>query len=183
MAGSLLAVACVRADGRVRASHGLGQAERAMRGDRGSAGAERALPALDRAGSLAPDEFRVHLRRAQMLLRLRRWGDGARAANRALALEPYSPNAWATLAAAHLGGGDAGAARAAAQRALGLLADNPLALAIDSRAALAQGDRAAAESGWKRLLALASSARDQATLNDARELLRLHASEDRAAPK
>ena len=110
-----------------------------------------------------------------MLVRRQRFYEGAAAARRALTLEPYAPNAWATLAASELGAGNGTAAAASARRALDLLADYPYALFIEARAAEAIGDGARAEGSWSRLRALADgrapTAMDPETAEAARVFL------------
>jgi O-antigen ligase len=175
VAVGLLVVAGVRAERQIRGSYWLGQAERALRRDRGPTGALLALPLLDRAAAATPGVFRVHLRAAQTMLRLRRQAEAAQAARRALAIEPLSPNAWATLAAAELEAGQPAEARADAARALAVLADHPFALFIDARGAEVTADLAGAARSWARLRAIAASrAVDQETAAAARTLLGSH---------
>jgi O-antigen ligase len=71
VAGALVMVLCavVRAERGVRSSRCLGAAERSMRRDRGPAGAADALEYLRRTLEFAPNDYRAHLRTAQMLLR------------------------------------------------------------------------------------------------------------------
>src|SRR5258708_18554895 len=71
VAGSLALVPCVavRAERSVRSSRWLGTAERALHRDLGLVGAEEALPALQEAVAAAPNDYRAHLRTAQMFLR------------------------------------------------------------------------------------------------------------------
>jgi O-antigen ligase len=172
LAVSFVLWAGVRAERELRASYWLGRAERTLRSERSLPAATRALYALDRARAANPDEFRVHLRTSQMMLRLHRASDAAQAARRALALEPVSPNAWATLAAAQLAKGDARGARASTSRALDLLHDYPFALFVDGEAARLTGDSAGAASDWAHLHALAAqNTIDQATAEAARELI------------
>jgi tetratricopeptide (TPR) repeat protein len=173
VAAALVAGAGLRADRALRGSHGLGQAERLLRRDRAPEAATRALAALERAGSATPGAFRVRLRAAQALQRTGRFGEAAGAAKAALAIEPYSPNAWAALAGAELGAGEVKAARTSAERALSLLNDHPYALFVQARAAEAIGDEPAADAAWHRLGALAAGGRphDDATAADARDLL------------
>jgi hypothetical protein len=174
IAVSLAAVAWagLRAERHLRGNHWLGQAERLVHGDPGPRGADRALSALERARAATPGELRVHLRTAQMLLRLDRGPGAALAARRALALEPFSPNAWITLASAQLAARDVEGARASIERAHALLHDQPLALFVDVRAALAAGDLRGAASARARLRAVAVASTDnQATASAARELV------------
>jgi predicted Zn-dependent protease len=171
---ALVLAAGWRAQKEIRGSAWLGEAERALHRDPGPAGAERALLALDRAAAVTPGVFRVHLRTAQMLLRLHRAPEAVRAIRRALALEPFSANAWTTLAAADLDGGKAWEARADAGSALVLLADHPFALFIDARAAEATGDGDGAGKRWRELEALAAHAVEKDTAEAARTFLRSH---------
>jgi len=175
LAAGLLLLAGLRAERRLRGSTWLGRAEETLRRDSSAETATQALSALDRARAAIPDDFRVHLRAAQMLLQLRRHPEGALAARRALALEPFSPNAWATLAAAQLGTGDAVGAHTSAGRALDLLHDYPFALLVHAQAAQARGDQPGAAGDWARLRALETDAADQSTANAARAILRDHA--------
>jgi O-antigen ligase len=163
-----------RAQKQIRGSAWLGGAERAMRRDPGRDGALGALPALERAAAVTPGSFRVHLRTAQMMLRLGRPAEAEQAIHRALALEPFSPNAWATLGAAELEGGRAAQARASATRALALLADHPFALFVGARAAEAIGDRNGAAATWQRLHALADESTERNTAEAARNFLSAH---------
>jgi len=172
LAAALVVLASARAGARLRASHRLGQAERALRLDPGPAGAERARGLLAGLGTFARDDVRAELVAARAALRLGRGPEAARAAEQAIAREPFSPNGWGLLAAARLAAGDAAGARAAAGRTLALLADHPLALATDARAALALGDRAAASADRARLVTLAAgTAPGDRTAASARQLL------------
>jgi predicted Zn-dependent protease len=179
VAGAAVAVGLLlwagwRAQQQIRGSAWLGDAQRTMRRDLGSDGAVGALHALDRAAALTPGSFRVHLRTAQMMLRLRRPAEAEQASHRALALEPFSPNAWATLGAAELEGGRAAQARASATRALALLVDHPFALLVAARAAEATGDRNGAAASWQRLHVLARESTERDTAEAARNFLRAH---------
>jgi O-antigen ligase len=158
LAATLVAAAGVRAGARLRASHYLGQAGGALHRDPSPAAAERALAALAGVGPFARDDVRAELTAAQAALRLGRAPEAIRAAERALGREPFSPNAWAALAAARLTGGDPRGARAAAARAQALLADNPLALATEARAARLLGDQQGAAAARAHLAALAAAA-------------------------
>jgi Tfp pilus assembly protein PilF len=109
-----------------------------------------------------------------MLLREHRAPESVRAAERALAVEPYAPNAWAALAAAHLDGGDPASARRDSGMALELLNDYPFALQIRAVAAEQLGDGQAAREDRRRLRALADG-KDDDTSRTARALL--HAAE------
>jgi predicted Zn-dependent protease len=106
-----------------------------------------------------------------MLLREQRGLDAASAARRALAVEPYAPNAWTALAAADLAAGDPAAARRDADEALRLLADDPFALDVRARAAAQDGDEAAAEVDRSHLRALATRSEAPDTTRAARALL------------
>jgi predicted Zn-dependent protease len=89
---------------------------------------------LDRAARLAPGDFQVALQAAGTAWRA---GDPVTArasAERALGIEPFSPNAWEALARARLNAGDAAGAAAAADRALDLLRAYPAALATKEAA-------------------------------------------------
>ncbi len=167
----LLPWAAVRAERSVRASGWLGVAERAMRRDRGAAGAAEALAALALSLDATPIDYRADLRVSQMLLREKRPVDSGLAAKRALAIEPNAPNAWAALAAADLGADDAPAARRDADEALRLLEDDPFALHLRAQASAREGDSAAAEADWSHLRALAEHSDDADTARAARTLI------------
>jgi predicted Zn-dependent protease len=107
-----------------------------------------------------------------MMLRLGRAPEAALAARRALALEPFSPNAWITLASAQLAGRDVEGAQVSLGRALALLHDQPLALFVGAQAALAAGDPRRAASAELRLRAMATTgSEDPAIASAARELV------------
>jgi tetratricopeptide (TPR) repeat protein len=141
----------------VRGSYWLGKAERTLRADRGVEGGKRALAVLDRARAATPDDFKVRLRTAQMLVRVSRFPEAVAAARTAIAREPFQHNAWATLAGAQLGAGDAAGARASAEYALALLNDFPYPLSIEARAAEALGDQQGADAAWARMRMLAAA--------------------------
>ncbi len=166
----LVTLAGVRAERHLRGSFWLAIAERALHADFGAAGAERALGALQH--SLAADQrrYRAELRVAQMELRLGRGPAAAAAARRALALEPYAPNALAALGGAQLASGDAAAARDSATAALRSLADYPVALDVRARAAAALGDVKTVNDDRRRLDELAAGCSDDATTAAARRL-------------
>jgi hypothetical protein len=108
------------------ASYWLGRAEAALsRPD----GAVEALPLLARAERWATtaDRFSIALRTAQAALRADRGAEALHAADRALAIEPHSPHAWAERAAAQLTTFPRNYDGAAvdAQHALRLFADHP----------------------------------------------------------
>jgi O-antigen ligase len=168
---ALIAFAAVRAERSVRSSLWLGAAERAMHRDGGSQGAEEALADLQHALGARSSKFRAESRTAQALLRQHRSIDSARAAQRALALEPYAPNAWAALAAAELAAGEADQARSDATQALTLLQDYPLALDVRAKAAEHAGDLAAARVDRQHIEALANGPADDDTARDARALM------------
>ncbi len=168
----LVPIAVLRAERQVRGSYELGRAERALRGGAPAEAAARALPHLERARAATPAGFRIELRLALALLRQDRPAEAAAAARRALAVEPWSPNAWTMLAVAQLAAREPSAARDSARRALALLADYPLALATEARAAEALGARAEAETAWRRLQMLIDPAvAGSDTAGSARELL------------
>jgi O-antigen ligase len=173
VAGALLLVVCavVRAETSIRSSYWLGVAERALHRDRGVEGAASALAALELAFAAQPADYRAALRASQMLLREQRALEAASAARRALAIEPYAPNAWTALAAADLAAGDPATARRDADQALRLLADDPFALDVRARAATQTGDEAAAEVDRSHLRALATRSEDPDTTRAARALI------------
>ncbi len=172
----LVALAVVDVETRLRASTWLGAAERALHEDRGAVGATRALGYLARAERARPGLFRVSLRRAHAEQRLHHSLEAVAACDAALAREPFSPNAWATLAVVQLDGGDAHSARLSAERSIELLGANPFALSVKARAAEALRDHRDAETAWARLEGLAAIPPsppdiDRDTARAARELL------------
>jgi O-antigen ligase len=172
----LAALAVLDVETRLRASTWLGAAERALHDDRGAAGATRALGYLAWADRARPGLFQVSLRRAHADQRLRHSLEAVAACDAALAREPFSPNAWATLAVVQLDAGDAHSARLSAERSVELLGANPFALSVKARAAEALGDHRDAETAWSRLAGLAASPPsppdiDRDTARAARELL------------
>jgi tetratricopeptide (TPR) repeat protein len=173
LAGALLLLpwTAVRAERNIRASGWLGVAERALRRDRGVAGAAGALTALALSLDATPIDYRAELRVSQMLLREKRPVESRLAAKQALAIEPYAPNAWAALAAADVVADDAPAARRDADEALRLLEDDPFALHLRAQASAREGDSAAAEADMSRLRALAEHSDDVETTRAARALL------------
>jgi O-antigen ligase len=173
VAGGLALVAgtAVRAERAVRGSFWLGRAERTMRTDAGSAGAEQAITALKRALQATPNDYRARLRTTQMLLRAGQAADAADAARQVIALEPYSPNGWAALAGAQLAQGNQTGARHAADEALQLLSDYPAALQLRAQAAEEEGDSSAARADRKHLAELAAGSIDPETARRARALL------------
>jgi len=167
----LLTFTGIAGEARVRGSYWLGSAERALREDHGPAGAEQAISALGNAFAASPG-YRVVLRTAQAELRLHHILEATRACDAAVAIEPYSPNPWATLAAVQLEGGDPHSAWLSARHSLELLNDHPLALWVRAQAAEALGDTSDAQSTWAHLRTLAGLERpDQETARSARELL------------
>jgi O-antigen ligase len=175
-----LLAAGLRGGHQIRASLWLGRAEHDLHRVAGPAGAERALPSLARAAAITPGGYRIHLRTAQMMLRLRRFPEAEAGARRALAVEPLAPNAWATVGAAELGAGRPAQARTSAGRALELLHDHAFALFVDAQSAEALGDRNGADTSWKHLEQIATSAGvDEDTANAAREFLRSRSRERR----
>jgi O-antigen ligase len=180
----VVALAILDTSKHLRSSYWLGTAERALHDDRGPAGAERALVALGRAEQALPGGFRVSLRLAHAELRLHHIVAATRACDAALAREPFSPNAWASLAAVQLEGGDAHSARLSADRSLAILADGPFPLFIKARAADALGDHVDAQGAWAHLALLAGAgpapapaALDRDTARSARDLWLAHARE------
>jgi tetratricopeptide (TPR) repeat protein len=168
---ALLSRAIVRADRHVRGSRWLAVAEREMRRDRASADTAKAIHALNLALDATPSNYRAQLRSAQMLSREHRFDESIRAARRALALEPYAPNAWAALAEGELDADDPQAARRDADQALALLHDYPFALQLRAQAAERTGDVAGAEAAREQLRDLANGPSDDATVRAARALL------------
>jgi O-antigen ligase len=168
---ALLSCAIVRADRHVRGSRWLAVAEREMRRDRASTGTANATRALNLALDATPSNYRAQLRSAQMLSREHRFDESIRAARRALALEPYAPNAWAALAEGELDADDPRAAGRDADEALALLHDYPFALQLRAQAAERTGDVSAAEAARGQLRDLANGPPDDATVRAARALL------------
>jgi O-antigen ligase len=167
---ALLGAAAVVAAGRwsvrrLEASYCLGRAEASLAAGDTAGDAARALPFLARAAAAAPADFRVAFRASYAEVRAGHPVPGVRDAERALAIEPYSANAWEALARARLDAGDARGASEAAGRALEILHAFPGALYTRARAAAHLGDGAAADEARARLATLA------ATDGDARNLL------------
>jgi O-antigen ligase len=108
------------------ASYWLARAETALSDPRT---VQQALPPLGLAGRWASpaDGFTIALREAQVASRLNSGARALRAADRALAIEPHSPHAWAERAAAQLTTSAPNPAGAAsdAEHALRLFADHP----------------------------------------------------------
>ena len=140
--GAFVAAATVAAGGRRRRRLVVVRAR--SRRPTGAVGPEAALPvgtdrAPDAAAALAAltraarapridaVRFDVALRTAQVELRLDHGAPALQAADRALALEPYSPHAWAARAAAALALHDEAHAADDARRALRLFLDLPTA--------------------------------------------------------
>jgi O-antigen ligase len=173
LAAGILALLCAgaRAERNLRGNWWLGIAERAMHRDRSAAGASEALVALERARAATRSSVRAELRTAQVLLRERRSAESALAAQRALAIEPNAPKAWAALAAAELDSGDAVAARRDADHALRLFADDPFALDLRARSARDAGDLDGAHADLTHLRALADGCNDPDTRRVARALV------------
>jgi O-antigen ligase len=172
LGGAALAVlAAASAVPQVRGSYWMARAERAFHHDGTPQAALDALPALARARAATPRQFSAWQHEAQAQLRLARDADAEAAAHRALALEPWSPNAWAVLGAAQLRR-DPAAARASAERALAILENHPLGVSVLARAAAAAGDEATADHAAARLRALSDvRATDRQTADAARDLL------------
>ena len=94
------------------------------------ANAATALAALEKAARparLDQVRFDIALRTAQVAVRLGRGEPALQAADRALAIEPYSPHAWAARAAAHLALRDEAQAARDATQAMTLFLDLPSA--------------------------------------------------------
>jgi O-antigen ligase len=163
----------VRAEERVRASRWLGVAERAMRPN-GAAGLTTALWAVELALRVAPNDYRARLRKAQVLLRLDRPIESAVAARHVTALEPYSPNGWAALAAAELEAGKTAAARRDATQAISLLHAYPFALFIRAKAEGREHDESASLADTDNLRDVANTSPDEDAARDARALLKEH---------
>ena len=171
---ALLVTTGIREVQRVRSSYWLGVAERALHRDCGVNGADEALRALAQHEPFSLDRFLVHLRTAQMEIREKRGGAAIEAAVSACALEPYSPNAWATLAEAHVSASQYEDGRHDAARALSLLHEYPLALFVSANAKEREHDDTGARIDRERLRQLASDSEDPATRRSARALLDGH---------
>ncbi len=149
----------------LEASYFLARFDAALRAGDAPADAARALPFSARADRATPGDFQVALRASAAELQAGHAPEAGAAARRALAVEPYSANAWEALARARLAAGDPRGAAAAAERALEILHDYPGALATRALAAGRLGDAATADGARARLSALA------VTDDDARRLL------------
>ena len=154
LAAGLVLAAVVWPARRLAASLFLGRADRALAGARPE-DAARALADLARAARAAPRDFDVALRTAYAASRAGRPDDAIAAAQRALAVEPDSPNGWEALAHGRLEAGDPVGAAAAADRALALLHAYPGALYTRAAAGRALGDGAAAARARAALATLA----------------------------
>jgi O-antigen ligase len=168
---ALLAVVLVRSERSLRGSYWLGVAARVARRDRGPEGAAEALESLQSSLEAAPNDFRAQLITAQTYARLGRSEESTRAAQAALALEPYSPNAYVALAVGALDGGDPAAAEKYATAALYLLHDEPYALHARIIAFERLHDEAAAAADRARLSELAEDKRNGETAREAQSLL------------
>jgi O-antigen ligase len=168
----LFLCAVERMERSVKSSRWLEAAERAMHGDPGRGGATEAIGFLSLALEAQPQDFRGRLRSAQLLARVDLLPEAKLSAQEAIALEPYSPNAWAALAAAELEAGEHEAARQDATRSIALLHDFPFALDLRMRTEDRQGDLAAAHEDRQLLSALAAGAETDPTARAARLLLR-----------
>jgi len=166
----LVAFALVRAERNVRSSLAFGAAERALHREHGAAGATEALAALEHSLDVKPGAFGPELRAAQMWLRLDRPADALASCQRALASEPHSPNAFATLAASYLAAGDSPSAIRAATLALGVVHDYPFALDVRAKAEDHLAKTADAEADRLRLRRLVTDASDDETRQRAGEL-------------
>ena len=112
--------------------------------------------ALQRAERSAPGRFDVALETGFVLVGLQRYPEALAAIDRALAVEPHSPNAWALRAEAALASGDAARAAADAGRAAALLHSYADALATRARAGQLLGDRTIELTARAALAALAA---------------------------
>jgi tetratricopeptide (TPR) repeat protein len=169
LVASLLVVWTVmRAEVSVRSNLLFGAAERLSHRD---AGAADATALLNRSLALHP-AFAPELRAAQMWLREGHPPESIAASERALAFEPGSPNAWATLAAAQLAAEDFPGAIAAATHALGYVHDYAFALDVRRRAETKALDFAGAQRDLDQLIDLASHAEDQDVRLAARALMK-----------
>ena len=124
-------------------------------------------------GALRQDELRRfigYMNVAQMSLEEHRPLDSEQAAEKALAIEPNAPNAWAALAAAELAEDDPIGARRDATQALTLLHDYPWALDTRAQAAERSGDLPAAHTDRERIATLARGPADDDTARAARLL-------------
>jgi len=166
----LLVAAGLSAARDVWSSYWLAKAEHAMGQDHEAATTSVAVSALARCLAAAPNSYRGQIRMAQLKLRQRRWGESAGAARRAIAIEPYSPNGWANLAAAELGDDQPEQAQRDASSALTILHDYPFALDLRARAAEQNGDLESASADREHLRALASGP-DSSASRQARVLL------------
>jgi hypothetical protein len=117
--------------GVLASSYWRGRARAALvRGGDARANAVSALALLDRAARpprLDQVRFDIALRAAQVAGRIGRGEAALREADRALAIEPYSPHAWAARAAAQLALGNEAPAVHDATRAMTLFLDLPSA--------------------------------------------------------
>jgi O-antigen ligase len=177
VAAALILGATTRAERQFRASYWLWRAERELYADDGPEAAARAMPLLERAAPIAAStsayaSFLVPLRIAQTAMRLGNARQAADAARAALRIEPYSPNAWATLSAAELRAGQTSEACTAGAQALLLLRDYPLAWLAIMGADDTLGDTQGAASARTKIEQLTKTSPDEATRQAAETLLR-----------
>jgi O-antigen ligase len=149
-----VAAALVAGGREVVASYWLARGQRAARA--GEAG-DAAFDAFARAERTGDAPFRAPFLTALAAVRAGQGPRAVAAAERALAVEPFAPHAWAARASGALASGDLEGAVAGADRALALLHDYPAALEIRALAAARKGDIAAGAAARERLRALAAS--------------------------
>jgi O-antigen ligase/tetratricopeptide (TPR) repeat protein len=157
LAGSLLLYATVTAARGLARSYSAARALAALRPDATRSGPTVALAQLQRADRVDPGRFDVALETGFVLLRLGRGAEALAAFDRALAVEPHSPNAWALRGEADLATGDARRAAEDARHATTLLADYPEALATRAAAQARIGDLTGARQARALLAGMAAA--------------------------
>ena len=177
MAGALavgaIAASLVTGARDVVTSYWLARGQRDLHAAGAGAVPESAFEALARAERTGGAPFRAPFLTA---LAAERAGQGARAvaaADRALAVEPFAPHAWAARASGALASGDLSGAVDGADRALALLRDYPAALETRARATARLGDLAGWQVARERLRTLAGGDGSPLAKDAARRLERL----------
>lgn len=129
--------------------------------------ADKALPLLDAAIKIAPEDAPLRLDRAAALADLGRYQDAAKELDRAIVLEPSSADAYAFRASAQRRLGRMDAAASDLEQALSLQPQHPEALLERGILRQLRGNRSGARADWETLIAAApaSAAADAARVN------------------
>jgi tetratricopeptide (TPR) repeat protein len=128
---------------------------------------DKALPLLDAAIKIAPEDAPLRLDKAQALAGLGRYQEAVRELDRAIALEPSAADAYAFRASALRRLNREDAALADLERALSLEPQHPEALLERGILRQLRGNRSGARADWETLVAVApkSAAADAARAN------------------